>query len=299
MILIAWTSLIVGMVQKAVWMALSTRATIFGMTPYDFVLVAGVFLLFALALAARVWVKANEPRLLRSQRGLSWLLAFGGLLSAFSVLLVSNTELSLLDNAQEVYMMVGTILAAAALIATILGSDAYAGERERGTLVPLLCAPISPNTLLAGKALGVLSAWGVMFAVAMPYLWAVGASGQNLGAAVFYLALFGTPVVLGFGYLAMAVSARTGSVLSALLSTITLLMLAATPLLIGPGLRGTAIGRALDAINPVAGALNTFDSVIIDSEPFAAQGGRLLLVVAWLVLCLLAARRCAAHPKFT
>jgi hypothetical protein len=68
MILIAWTSLIVGMVQKAVWMALSTRATIFGMTPYDFVLVAGVFLLFALALAARVWVKANEPRLLRSQR---------------------------------------------------------------------------------------------------------------------------------------------------------------------------------------------------------------------------------------
>jgi hypothetical protein len=68
MILIAWTSLIVGMVQKAVWMALSTRATIFGMTPYDFVLVAGVFLLFALALAARVWVKANEPRLLRGQR---------------------------------------------------------------------------------------------------------------------------------------------------------------------------------------------------------------------------------------
>jgi hypothetical protein len=38
------------------------------MTPFDFVLVAGVSLLFALALAARVWVKANEPRLLRGQR---------------------------------------------------------------------------------------------------------------------------------------------------------------------------------------------------------------------------------------
>jgi membrane protein implicated in regulation of membrane protease activity len=68
MILIAWTSVIVAMVQKAVAMALATRATLFGMGPFDFVLVAGVSLLFALALAARVWVKANEPRLLRAQR---------------------------------------------------------------------------------------------------------------------------------------------------------------------------------------------------------------------------------------
>ena len=41
MILVAWTSLIVAMVQKAVGMALATRATVFGMTPFDFVLVAG------------------------------------------------------------------------------------------------------------------------------------------------------------------------------------------------------------------------------------------------------------------
>lgn len=68
MILVAWTSLTVAVVQKAVWMALATRATIFGLTPYDFVLVAGVSLLFALALAARVWVKANEGRLMHSQR---------------------------------------------------------------------------------------------------------------------------------------------------------------------------------------------------------------------------------------
>ena len=137
-----------------------------------------------------------------------------------------------------------------------------------------------------------------MFLLAIPYLWAVGASGQNLGAAVIYLAVFGTPVVLGFGYLAMALSARTGSVLASLLGTVSLLMLAASPLLVGPGLRGTSIGRALDAINPFAGALNTFDSVIIDSEPFSAQLARLLLVIAWLVLCLLAARRNAAWPKF-
>jgi ABC-type transport system involved in multi-copper enzyme maturation permease subunit len=246
------------------------------------------------------WIIARKEssQILCSRRGLLWLLAYSGLLSAFSLLLVSNTELSLLDNAQVVYMMSGTVLAAGALLAVILGSDAYAGEKERGTLVPLLCTPVSTNALLTGKALGMLIIWGVMFVAAVPYLWAVGASGQNLGASLFYLALFGTPVVLGFGYLAMALSARTGSVLASLLSMVTLLMLAAGPLLIGPGLRATFIGRAMDAVNPFAGALNTFDSVIIDSEPFAAQTGRLILVAVWLILCFLAVRRYASHPNF-
>jgi ABC-type transport system involved in multi-copper enzyme maturation permease subunit len=247
-----------------------------------------------------IWIISRKEgaQMLRSQRGLLWLLAFSGLLSAFSLLLVSNTELSLLDNAQVVYMMAGTVMAVGALLAAILGSDAYAGEKERGTLVPLLCAPITPKVLLAGKAIGLLAAWGVMFVTSLPYLWAVGSSGQNLGPGLFYLALFGTPVVLGFGYLAMAISARTGSVLASLLSTVTLLMLAASPLIIGPGLRGTIIGRALDAVNPFAGALNTFDSVIIDSDPFSAQTARLLLVIVWLGLCLIAARRSAVHPDF-
>jgi len=246
------------------------------------------------------WIIARKEsaQMLRSQRGMVWLLTFSGLLSAFSLLLVSNTELSLLDNAQVVYMMAGTVMAVGALLAAILGSDAYAGEKERGTMVPLLCAPITPNALLAGKATGMLAAWGVMFVISVPYLWAVGASGQNLGPALFYLALFGTPVVLGFGYLAMALSARTGSVMASLLTTVTLLMLSASPLLIGPGLRGTVIGRALDAVNPFAGALNTFDSVIIDSEPFSVQTTRLFLVAAWLVLCLLVARRSAGRPDF-
>lgn len=243
-------------------------------------------------------IQKESTQMLRSQRGLLWLLAFSSLLSALSLLLVSNTELSLLDNAQVVYMMAGTILAAGALLAVILGADAYAGEKERGTLVPLLCAPVGVNVLLTGKALGLLSVWSVMFVTATPYLWVVGASGQNLGSAVVYLALFGTPVVLGFGYLAMALSARTGSVLASLLSTFTVLMLSSSPLLIGPGLRGTIIGRVMDAINPFAGALNTFDSVIIDSDPFKAQAGRLLLVAVWLGLCLVAARRSAAHPNF-
>jgi len=64
LILVAWTSLIWAFVQKGLWLALASSFTVLGLTPYDFVLGSGVCLLFALALAARVWVKANEPKLI-------------------------------------------------------------------------------------------------------------------------------------------------------------------------------------------------------------------------------------------
>jgi hypothetical protein len=60
MILVAWTSLIVAAAQKVIGLALATRPQILGMGPFDFVIVAGVSLLFALALAARVWVRRSE-----------------------------------------------------------------------------------------------------------------------------------------------------------------------------------------------------------------------------------------------
>jgi ABC-type transport system involved in multi-copper enzyme maturation permease subunit len=242
--------------------------------------------------------RKERQALLRDQRGLGWLLAFSGVLSAFSLVLISNQELSLLDNAQVLTMMAGTVTVAGAVIAAILGADAFAGERERGTLVPLLTAPITTGELLLGKALGLLAAWGLMYLLCLPYLWAVGAGGQNLPQAVLYLALFGTPVVSGFGYLAMALSARSGQVLTALLTTLIVLLFSASPLLIGPGLRNSTIGRALDAVNPFAAALNTFDSVIIDSDPFSTQLPRLALVLVWLVVTFLAARAAARRPSF-
>lgn len=222
--------------------------------------------------------------LLMSGRGLAWLLALAVITSVLSLLLVSNTELSLLDNAQVVYMVMGTVTALGALLAVVLGSDAVAGERERGSLMPLLLAPVTPSQIVFGKMGGQVSGWAVMYLLSLPYVWAVGSSGQNLTQAVAYLALFGTPVVLGFGFLGIALSARLRSVRSALLTALITLMLLASPLLLGPSLRQSTIGKLFDAVNPFSAAVNTFDSVVIDSQPLSMQITRLAITLAWLVL---------------
>ena len=237
--------------------------------------------------------RKESSELLGSGRGLGWLLALAVILSVLALLPVSNTELSLLDNAQVVYMVMGTITALGGLLAIVLGSDAIAGEKERGTLIPLLLTPVSSTHIVLGKMGGQVVAWLLMYMLSLPYLWAVGSSGQNLAQAIGYLALFGAPVVVGFGFFAIGLSARFGNVRTALLTSLIALLLLASPLLIGPGLRQTAIGKMFDAVNPFSAALNTFDSVVIDSQPIGMQLGRFSVTLIWLVATLWFARRSA------
>jgi hypothetical protein len=62
MILLAWSCLIVAFVEKAAGFALATRPYFLGMSPFDWVLMGGVLLLFALALAARLfWFGSHRP----------------------------------------------------------------------------------------------------------------------------------------------------------------------------------------------------------------------------------------------
>jgi hypothetical protein len=61
LLLAGWTSLLVGFVLKVVYLTTSYRPTLLTLTPSDFLEVAIAAMLFAIALAARTWVKAQEP----------------------------------------------------------------------------------------------------------------------------------------------------------------------------------------------------------------------------------------------
>jgi ABC-type transport system involved in multi-copper enzyme maturation permease subunit len=230
--------------------------------------------------------RKEAGELLRSGRGLAWLLMVCLVLSGFGLLLIGDVELSLLDNAQVVYDMTATVTALGALLAVVTGADAVAGERERGSLIPLLLMPIPRSGIVLGKIGGQVVAWAVTLCLAAPYLWAVGSTGQNLRAAYLATLVLGTPIVLGFGLLAIGLGARLATARATLLTSLIGLMFAASPLLFGPSLRQTAIGRGFDQVNPFAAALNAYDAMIIDSERLAAQGGHLLVALCWLALAL-------------
>lgn len=234
--------------------------------------------------------RKEAGELLLSLRGLAWLMAVAVALSVFGLLLVSDTELSLLDNAQVVYDMVAIVTALGGLLALFVGIDAVAGERERGSLVPLLLTPASRDAILLGKLSGVAIAWAVMYVLALPNLWAVGSTGQNLWQGMAVLALLGSPVVLSFGFFGMSLGSWLATARAGLLTGLITLVVSASPLLLGPSLRQSAVGRAFDAVNPFSAAVNAYDAVIIDSQTILAQWPHVAVAAVWLALALWLAR---------
>ena len=62
LILMGWSSLFGAFALKAIMVTTSYRPMLFGLGAFDLVVMAGIFLLFALALAARTWVKTQESQ---------------------------------------------------------------------------------------------------------------------------------------------------------------------------------------------------------------------------------------------
>ena len=73
LILMGWTCLAVGAIMKAIAITTNYQPYIFTFGPYEFYEIAVLLLLFAVALAARTWVKAHEPEILAKQRRVSTL----------------------------------------------------------------------------------------------------------------------------------------------------------------------------------------------------------------------------------
>ncbi len=63
LILSGWSTLFAALVLKLVWFSTSYRPLVMGLGPFDLVVIAATFLLFALALTGRTWVKAHEAQL--------------------------------------------------------------------------------------------------------------------------------------------------------------------------------------------------------------------------------------------
>ncbi len=68
LILMGWTALMVGAALKAIDMTTRYHPAIAGLTSLDFAVIAAICFGFALTLAARTWVKLNEPRLVDLRR---------------------------------------------------------------------------------------------------------------------------------------------------------------------------------------------------------------------------------------
>ncbi|MDI6728976.1 MAG: ABC transporter permease subunit [Thermodesulfovibrionales bacterium] len=221
-----------------------------------------------------------------TSKGFLWYTLTSIILSILSYLFLTNSELSLLDQGQMLYMIMNFITALGILMGLVFGSDAFAGEIERGTLEALFISPVNKTEIAMGKLGAAVTNWGIIFVISLPYLFVVGKGGQNLLIGIAYLAILGTLLAIIFSAFSMGLSARIKSMKNSLIISFFIFLLAGAPIFLSAALRKTWFGMILDLINPFADAINTFDSVVIDSQGFSYQAGRVAIICGYTLLSL-------------
>lgn len=82
----------------------------------------------------------------------------------------------------------------------------------------------------------------------------------------------------------LLLSARARSLITALSIGLAIFLLAGSPVVMGPSLRQSSIGRVVDWGNPFAHGLNMLDSVIVDSQGLSFQLGHLVVLAGYAVV---------------
>ena len=209
-------------------------------------------------------------------RGLVALLAYSLLLSVLSYLTAGNADLNLLDARESVGVVAQIAIALGALAALVIGADAIAGERDRGTLEHLLLTPVARRDIVVGKLLSAFTMWLAAMVVAIPYIVALARGPGVATDAVLVFVVAGTLVAIALTCLGITVSTFASSNrVSLAASVIILIVLAAPSQLPGSASRGL-LGDFLIRANPVGAGLKLTNRVLVDQRTWSSQWTLLL-----------------------
>jgi ABC-type transport system involved in multi-copper enzyme maturation permease subunit len=230
-----------------------------------------------------LFTKELESDLLTA-KGYLWFLAASIIFSVLAYLFLTNTELSLMDQNTMVFYLMEAVLFLDILRAIVYGSDSFAGEMERGTMEVLLLAPIKRTSIAFGKFAAAVVNWLILLIISIPYLLVVGKGSQNVAVAIAYLFLLGTLAMAIFTAFSMILSIKLKSVKNALLIGILALFFLGSIIIFPSTLKSSPVGQIFNFVNPVAAAVSTFDSAVIDNEGIGMQAGRIAVIAIYLLL---------------
>jgi len=222
---------------------------------------------------------------LASPRRYLWLL---GLFAVFTLgslpLILKPTGESFILNNGALSNLLGLITGLGAVFAIIAGSDAVAGDQARGAWISLVVAPLSVREIVLGKLVAPIAAWAAISVPTLPAVWALSSANSGFALQALALGLVGTPVALGFGFLAFGLGARLSSVPWALSLSLGALGIAVSPLVWGHDVGARAFHAAFEIIDPFSGALRFYDAVANQSQASARHAAYALPGFVWFVV---------------
>ena len=217
-----------------------------------------------------IWLKEIKAQLY-TWKSTVWLLLTSLIFSVTSYLLLTDKELSLLDQTELMWLLAKIIIAVALLVVTIEASSSITSEFEKETAESLFLTPLSMRQFVVGKALAIATLWALIYAVAIPYI-AVASLGSNLfWSFLGYVSLLGTLGMMGIISTIFAISLLYRSSKNTLTTSLILLLAMAIPALFSTTLKNNAPALILSRFNPVDAIFSSLDNVLVDYQVLLVQ----------------------------
>jgi len=237
-----------------------------------------------LKMIKHIWLKDIKAEIY-TWKSLVWLLVTSIIFSITSYLLLTNKELSLLDQTEMLWLFAKIIIGTILLIIIIDASALISNEFENETMENLFLTPLTTADFVLGKLLTSITIWGISYLISIPYM-IVTSSGSGLTYAFMgYVAFFGTLAVLGFTMLIFALSFPYKSMKNTLTTSFVVLLALTIPALFSTTLKNNALAKIFGQINPIDNIFSSLDNVLVDYK--TSIGQNLTYIIPVLVFCIL------------
>jgi ABC-2 type transport system permease protein len=131
-------------------------------------------------------------------KALTLLLIYSVLLGIIAYAYSFSAELRLIPPREAVYELLKNAMAFSMFMGLIIAADSLSGERDRATLESLLLTPVDRRHIMIGKFLTALSIWLAAYILSIPHLYVLAQGDNVLGPALFWSAITGTVLVIGY-----------------------------------------------------------------------------------------------------
>jgi ABC-2 type transport system permease protein len=117
-----------------------------------------------------------------------------------------STESTPIPPQEAVFELLKNATSFSIFIGLIIGADSLSGERDRSTLESLLLTPVDRRHVVLAKLLAGISIWPAAYLIVLPFLYVIAQGSKVLAPAMFWGAITGTLLVIGYTGLGMLVS---------------------------------------------------------------------------------------------
>jgi ABC-2 type transport system permease protein len=194
------------------------------------------------------------------------LILFSVLMSATAIMREIESQTSIIPPAEMVFLTLLSAISFGVLLSLIVGADSISGDRERGTLEPLLLSPVSRLGIVGAKYLAALSPWPVALLLSIPYVVVLGKADRILGPALLWTFGIGTLLAMAFAGFGVLVSMWSRSNRTSLFVCLLVYLLFLIPTQFPGEAQKGALGYALQQVDPMQATSEFLEKFIVNNR---------------------------------